>query len=134
MPTELKEMNKQEVLTHNGAEQTRPGKVFVPRTDIYESQDHLLLLADMPGVGQDSVDITLERNILTIHGRVDPPEFEGYSLTYSEYGIGDYHREFALSNEIDREGIQASVRNGVLRLVLPKSRSAMPRKITVEAE
>ncbi len=133
MPTELMETNKLEAV-QNGAEQTRPSKVFVPRTDIYESKDHLLLLADMPGVKQDAVDITLEHNILTIYGHVEPPHFENYSLTYSEYGIGDYRRVFTLSNEIDRAGIQASVKNGVLKLVLPKSKSAIPRKISVQTE
>ncbi len=134
MPTEVMEANKQEAVVQNGAEQTRPHKLFVPRTDIYESQDHLVLLADMPGVKQESVDVTLEQNILTIHGWVEPQKFEGYSLTYSEYEIGNYRRVFALSNEIDRQGIQASVRNGVLKLVLPKSKRAMPKKITVQTE
>lgn len=133
MPTELMETNKIEAI-QNGAEQTRPHKLFIPRTDIYESKEHLLLLADMPGVKQDSVDITLEHNTLTIYGQVEPPELKGYALTYAEYGIGDYRRVFTLSNEIDREGIQASVKNGVLKLVLPKSKNALPRKITVQTE
>lgn len=133
MPAELMETNKIEALP-NGTEQTRTKQLFVPRTDIYESKDHLLLLADMPGVKQDRVDITLEDNILTVYGHIDPPDFDGYILTYGEYGIGDYRRVFTLSNEIDREGIQASVRNGVLKLVLPKSKSAVPRKIAVKTE
>ncbi|SRR5579883_2255807 len=127
------DINKQEVL-EPGAEQTRNQKLFVPKTDIYESKDHLLLLAEMPGVSQDNIDVTLEQNVLTIYGRVDAPEFEGYSPAYTEYGIGDYRRVFALSNEIDREGIQASVKNGVLKLVLPKSREVLPKKITVQSE
>lgn len=133
MPAELMETNKIEAV-QNGTEQTRTQKLFVPRTDIYESKDHLLLLADMPGVKQDSVDITLEHNILSIYGHVEPPIFEGYTLTHCEYGIGDYRRVFTLSNEIDRQGIQASVKNGVLKLVLPKSKSAIPRKIAVKME
>jgi HSP20 family molecular chaperone IbpA len=133
MPTELMDTNKVEAV-QNGAEQTRTNKVFVPRTDIYESKDNLLLLADMPGVKQDAVDITLEQNILTIYGHVEIPKFEEYTLTYAEYGIGDYRRVFTLSNEIDRDGIQASVKNGVLKLVLPKSKNAIPRKITVQTE
>lgn len=133
MPTGIMETNKVETV-QNATEQTRTNKVFVPRTDIYESKDHLLLLADMPGVKQDAVDITLEHNILTIHGHVEPPKFEEYSLTYAEYRLGDYRRVFTLSNEIDRDGIQASVKNGVLKLILPKSKNAIPRKITVQAE
>lgn len=134
MANELMEMNKQEVMSRDNAEQTRPQKLYTPATDIYETQEQLIVLADMPGVKQDGVDITLEQNILTIYGHVDQPEFPGYSLTYAEYGMGSYRRVFALSNEIDREGIQASVKNGVLKLILPKSKRAMPRKISVKVE
>ncbi|MBY0551354.1 MAG: Hsp20/alpha crystallin family protein [Candidatus Obscuribacterales bacterium] len=135
MPSELMEINnKGELGTQIAAEQTRPNRLYVPRTDIYESPDHLLLMADMPGVKQDAVDITLEQNVLTIYGRVDLPEFPGYNLSYAEYGVGDYRRVFALSNDIDREAIQASVKNGVLKLILPKSKRAMPRKIAVQSE
>ncbi len=134
MPNELLEMNRQEVASQGSAEQTRTHKLYTPITDIHESKEQLVLLADMPGVKQDGVDITLEQNILTIYGHVDQPELPGYTLTYAEYGIGSYKRVFALSNEIDREGIQASVKNGVLKLVLPKSKRAIPRKIAVQAE
>jgi len=134
MPNELMEMNKQDVASQGTAEQTKTYKVFTPITDIHESKEQLVLLADMPGVKQDGLDITLEQNILTICGYVDQPELPGYNLTYAEYGIGSYKRVFALSNEIDREGIQASVKNGVLKLVLPKSKRTMPRKIAVHAE
>lgn len=134
MANELMEMNKQEVMSRDNAEQTRPQKLYTPATDILETQEQLIVLADMPGVKQDGVDITLEQNILTIYGHVDQPEFPGYSLTYAEYGMGSYRRVFALSNEIDREGIQASVKNGVLKLILPKSKRAMPKKISVQVE
>lgn len=134
MANELMEMNKQEVMSRDDAEQTRPQKLYTPATDIHETQEQLVLLADMPGVKQDGVEITLVQNILTIYGHVDAPEFRGYNLTYAEYGMGGYRRVFALSNEIDRDGIQASVKNGVLKLILPKSKRAMPRRITVQAE
>ncbi len=134
MPNELMELNKQEVVGQSSAEQTRSTKFYTPITDIHESKEKLVLLADMPGVKQDGVDITLEQNILTIYGHVEQPKLPGYKLTYAEYGVGSYKRVFALSNEIDREGIQASVKNGVLKLVLPKNKRAMPRKIAVQAE
>jgi len=135
MPQEVMEAQKkeQEDKKTNG-EQTRAGKVFVPRADIYETQEQLLVLADMPGVKEDGLDITLEQNILTIYGKVEPPQLDGFTLTYSEYGVGDYRRVFTLSNEIDRDGIQATIKNGVLKLVLPKSKGAMPRKIAVTVE
>ncbi|HNB21115.1 MAG TPA: Hsp20/alpha crystallin family protein [Candidatus Melainabacteria bacterium] len=128
------ENQKLQVSQKPEAEQTRAGKVFVPRADIYETQEQLLILADMPGVVEDGVDITLEQNILTIYGRVEEPKLEGYTLAYSEYGVGDFRRVFALSNEIDRDGIQATLKNGVLKLALPKSKRAMPKKIAVSVE
>lgn len=134
MPNDVMETNKQGIVTRNNAEQTRPQKLYTPATDIYETQEQLVLLADMPGVKQEGVDITIEQNILTIYGHVEQPEFPGYELSYAEYGMGSYRRVFVLSNEIDRDGIQASVKNGVLKLVLPKSKRAIPRKITVQAE
>ncbi|CAN5296818.1 N/A [soil metagenome] len=139
MPTELMDAKQKEVVNETSSEQTKARPAFVPRTDIYESKDHLVLLTDMPGVSQDSVDITLERNVLTIHGRVDEPKAdlsgkEGYTLTYSEYSMGDFRRVFTLSNEIDREGIQATMKNGVLRLVLPKSQRAIPKKISIQSK
>lgn len=106
-------------------------QVYVPRADIYESGDQLVVLADMPGVRQESIDITIEQNILTIYGKVEEPQLEGYNLVYSEYGVGDYRRVFTLSNEIDKDGIQATIKNGVLRLLLPKSKASLPRKISV---
>lgn len=134
MQNDLMEMNKQEVVAQDSAEQTRLQKLYTPATDICESREQLVLLSDMPGVKQDGIDITLEQNILTVYGQVEQPEFPGYSLSYAEYGIGSYKRVFALSNEIDREGIQASVKDGVLKLVLPKSKRAQPRKIAVQTD
>ena len=132
MSTELMDAKQKKVVQSNGAEDTKAHPVYVPRTDIYESKENLLLLTDMPGVEQKSVDITLERNILTIVGRVNVPTVEGYKLTYSEFGIGDFRRVFTLSKEIDRDGIQASMKDGVLKLILPKSQRAIPKKISIE--
>lgn len=134
MQAELMDAKQKEVANENSSEQTKSRPTFIPRTDIYESKDHLLLVTDMPGVDQDSVDITLERNILTIHGSVNPPAIDGYNLTYSEYSMGDFRRVFTLSNEIDREGIQASMKNGVLNLILPKSQRAMPKKVSIQSK
>lgn len=135
MTTEIIEHgnNKAELLEQNESEAKLTRKVFSPRTDIYESAENLILLADMPGVKQENIDITLEQNILTINARVEAQQYPGYSLVHAEYSSGDFRRVFALSNEIDRDGIQATVRNGVLRLVLPKSKGAVPRKIAVSA-
>lgn len=125
-------LKKQEARELSGAERTRTRRVFIPRVDIYETDDAVVLLADMPGVTEESVDITLEKNILTIVGYVDSEGYEGYGLAYSEYTEGDYERTFALSDEVERSEIEASLSNGVLRLTLPKAEEMRTRKIAVK--
>ena len=123
---------KQE-LTVEEAERTRSRRAYIPRVDIYETGDAIVLLADMPGVDENSVDITLEKRVLTINGYVEAEPPDNYSLAYAEYGVGDYQRHFTLSDEIEQEKIEATVKNGVLRLYLPKAGPAKTRKITVKA-
>lgn len=127
------DVQKQEQPQAEGVERTRPGKLYVPRVDIYATEDEMVVVADMPGVDETSVDITLEKNLLTITGTVTPDYPEGYNLAYSEYGIGDFQRSFTISNEVDRDKIEASVSNGVLSLHLPKAKVAQTKKITVKA-
>jgi HSP20 family molecular chaperone IbpA len=124
---------KQEVVAEDGVERTRSQRVYIPRTGIYEVDDAILVVANMPGVDESSVDITLEKNLLTIKGYVDAVVPEGYTLAYAEYEVGDYERSFTLSDEIDREHIEAEVKAGVLHLRLPKAEPVMARKIAVKA-
>ncbi len=126
-----KDLHKTENAT--ATERIRNIKTFVPRVDIYEAKDALFLIADMPGVDEKSVDVELEKNILTITGRVNIDETKDKSIVYSEYEVGDYERTFTLSGEIDREKIYATVKNGVLRLELPKTEKVKPKKIAVKA-
>lgn len=128
------EIEKQEVDASTEVETTRNTRTFVPRVDIYETEDTVVLLADMPGVNENSVDITLEKNILTINGYANPQAPDNFEPAYAEYRFGNYERTFALSDEVDREQIEATVKNGVLRLVMPKAEAAKTRKITVKAE
>jgi HSP20 family molecular chaperone IbpA len=116
-----------------GAERTRDRLAFVPRSDIYETGEGITVVADMPGVDETSVDIALENNVLTIRGYVEPVEPEGRSLAYSEYRVGDYERAFSLSDQIDQDGINALVKDGVLRLHLPKITEARRRTIAIRA-
>lgn len=127
------EVEKEEVATPEGAERTRECQCFVPRSDIYELDDQIIIVADVPGVSEKSVEITLEKDILTINAYVEPVEWEGYSLSYAEYGIGDYQRSFRLPDQIDRDNIEAVLKDGVLRLFLPKAPQAKTRKIEVKA-
>jgi HSP20 family protein len=114
-------------------ERTRSTNVYTPDVDILEKDDSIIVLADMPGVGESSVDITLEKDVLSIYAKVEPEVPEKHQLLHAEYGVGDYQRSFTISNEIDREKIEATVKNGVLRLVLPKAKAVQTRKISVQA-
>lgn len=115
-----------------GLESTRNVPVFIPAVDIYESENELTLLADMPGVAMDNIDIDLERDELTIRGSVKMESEPGQAILH-EYTVGDYYRQFSLSGAIDRDKIEASVKDGVLKLVLPKADVLKPRKISVKA-
>ena len=127
------EVKKQEVQIQEGTEHVRNQRVYIPNTDIYETDDKVFVIADMPGVDEKAVDINLDKSILTINGYVEPHPPEGYALAYEEYEIGDYQRRFTLSTEIDRDNIQAVVKDGILRLYLPKAKAAVTKKISVKA-
>ncbi len=128
----LKVKEKHEL--QNSAEQTKPGLVFTPDVDIFESETDLTLLADMPGVTSDSITIDLNGGILTLTGDVKPWENADEKDVLVEFEIGKYYRQFTLSEIIDQEKIEAKLENGVLRLTLPKAEKARPRQITVTAE
>jgi HSP20 family protein len=126
-------LHKQESVIPHGTERIQARKVYVPQVDILETEQALLLVSDVPGVVEGGVDITVEKNILTIKGKVQGEVPAGYKLSYEEYGVGDYERSFTLPNEIDREGIQATIKDGVLKLTLPKAKQAVTKKVTVAA-
>lgn len=128
-----KDIVKREAQTPTEIERTQNRQVFIPEVDIYEKDNLTILLADMPGVNEKSVDINLEKNVLTIRGRVSTNQDEAYKTVYSEYGLGDYERVFTLSSEIDINKIEASIKDGVLKLTLPKAEAARPKKIAVKA-
>ena len=130
-PKELQVKEKQEVTA--SAEQTRPGLVFTPDVDIFEKDDELILLADMPGVTADSLKIDLRDNTLTLSGNVEAKERKTEEDLIVEYQSGHYYRQFNMSEIIDQEKIEAQLTDGVLRLTLPKVAKATPRQITVKA-
>jgi HSP20 family protein len=113
-------------------ETTRPGTFFQPAVDIFETPEELVVVADMPGVPPDQVDVDVEGDELSIEGRVRPDEYEGLKPVYVEYGVGGFHRRFTLGEMIDRGNIKAQMKNGVLVLKLPKSDRARARRIAVE--
>ena len=126
---EIQVKPKQEVTS--SAEQTRPGVVFTPSVDIFETDRELTLLADLPGVTAENLTIDLRENTLTLTGEVASPQAASEQNVLIEYETGKYYRQFSLSNVIDQSKINAELTDGVLRLTLPKVEEAKPRKIEV---
>lgn len=136
MATASKE-SLQESRTYNRdelAEPTYPGHVFTPAVDIFESADAISVVADMPGVQPEDLKIDLEENILTLSGKVSESEQSEEEQVLQEYLIGSYYRRFSISNEIDQSKIDASLKDGVVHIVLPKADRAKPRQIAVRPE
>lgn len=126
---EMEIKNKSRSDVGAAAEITHEGPVFTPRVDIWETEKELTLVADIPGVEPSGLEIDLRDGTLTIVGKVTPEEERRYIL--KEFGVGNYYRQFTLSEVIDQEKISALVKNGVLTLTLPKVERAKPRKIQV---
>jgi HSP20 family protein len=111
------------------AEVTR-NVTYTPRVDILETENELLLFADLPGVKDEAVDIRFENGELTLHARRAPANVTGQWLWENE--IGDFFRAFRISEQVDAGKIWAELKNGVLTLHLPKVEAAKPRKIAVK--
>jgi len=126
---ELQAMEKQAVTSEVG-EFTREGVYFSPAVDIFDTEKELVLLADMPGVNAEHVEIDLREDTLTILGRVPQESAQGQALL-AEYKTGNYFRTFRITEIVDRTKITASISDGVLKLVLPKVEKAVPRKIPI---
>lgn len=131
---------EKDVQRHNGSadvtsiENTRGGRYYRPRVDIEERDGELLVLAEMPGVGADGVDVQFNDGVLTILGRAAERQPADTTYLSREYGVGDYYRSFQVSDQIDAQKISAEMTQGVLTLHLPKAAAARPRKIAVAAK
>jgi HSP20 family molecular chaperone IbpA len=112
-------------------EKTTPGRYYVPVADIFETEEALTLLLEMPGVAKDSIDVHVENDVLRVEGKIDYSAYKDVEPVYTEYNIGHYARGFTLSGKIDRGGISARLEDGVLTLTLPKAKEAQPRRIAV---
>lgn len=112
-------------------ESTVPGKFYVPSTDIHETREALILTMEMPGVEKKNVDIRLEKNVLSVEGRIDFAPYDDLEPVYTEYNVGHFRRSFKISNEIDQSKIAARLEDGTLTLDLPKIAEQKPRTITV---
>jgi HSP20 family molecular chaperone IbpA len=111
--------------------ESRPS--FPPPIDIHDGPEGLTLEADLPGATESNVHVQLEDNVLSLHARIDSPVPESARLIHQEYPVGDYHRSFILSDEVDRERITAELKNGVLRIFLPKADRARARRIEIKS-
>jgi len=129
--------DKSEIQTHEkkelsaNEEKTIPGKYYVPDTDIYETSDALMVIMEIPGVGNDNVDIRLDKDHLTINANINLDYYKNFKPVYTEYNVGHYNRSFVLSDKVDQDRIEANIKNGVLSLKLHKAEEAKPRKIPV---
>lgn len=130
---ELKVQQKQEV--EQKGEATKREKYYIPAVDIFETEDDVTVVAEMPGVTAQGIDVTLEDDVLTIRGTKQEQNMGSTGrVLLREYEPGNYMRRFTVAETIDQEKIKATVNNGMLRVVLPKAEPAKPRKIEVQAE
>jgi HSP20 family molecular chaperone IbpA len=112
-------------------EKTVPARYYIPSTDIYETDEALTLVMEVPGVEKKDVSVKLENDVLRVEGRIDFSKYEGLEPVYAEYNVGHYARAFTLSDKIDQEGISAELADGVLTLTLKKAKAALPRRIAI---
>ena len=112
-------------------EKTVPSRYYVPQTDIYETEDALTVVMEVPGVEKKDLEVHLENDVLRVEGRIDFGKYEGLEPLYTEYNVGHFARAFTLSRKIDQQQINAQVEDGVLKLTLKKAPEAMPRRISL---
>lgn len=126
---ELEVQQKKELVSKE--EKTTPARYYVPSTDIYETDDALTLVMEVPGVEKKDVDVRLENDTLRVEARLDFGKYEGLDPLYTEYNVGHFTRAFSLSSKIDQQQISAQLEDGVLTLTLKKLREAIPRQIAI---
>lgn len=125
----LEVQEKKELVSKD--ETTVPARYYVPTTDIYESDDTLTVVMEIPGVEKNSIDINVENDVLRVEGQISFGNYEGLEPLYTEYNVGHFARSFTLSNKIDQQQISAQLEEGVLTLVLRKAKEAQPRRIAI---
>lgn len=106
---------------------------LAPPTDIYETKDAVIMLLDMPGADPETLNVTLEQRVLAVSARSISTTPQGYTPVLVEYEDGNYERSFTLSDLVDEDHIDAVLKDGVLRLTLPKVTPGPPKKITVKS-
>jgi HSP20 family molecular chaperone IbpA len=112
-------------------EKTIPGRHYVPFADIYETDEELAVVMEMPGVEKKDLTVALENDVLKVDGQIDFAKYKDMEPVYTEYNVGHYTRSFTLSNKVDQDKISANLEDCVLTLTLPKAKHAQPRKIAI---
>jgi len=112
-------------------ERTVPGRFYLPPTDVWETEEALVVAMEVPGVAREAVEVEVKEDVLRVEARIDPAKYDGLEPVYAEYGVGHWARSFALSDRVDRERIGARLEDGVLTLTLPKAAAARPRRVEV---
>ena len=125
----LQPQEKKELVSKD--ETTVPVRYFVPTTDIFETEDGLTVVMEVPGVDRGAIDIGVENDVLKVEAKIDPSKYDGMEPLYTEYNVGHFARSFTLSNKIDQQQISAKLEDGILTLTLKKAKEAMPRKINI---
>jgi len=125
----LEVQEKKELVSKD--EKTAPARYYVPNTDIYETEEALTVVMELPGVERQAVDVNVENDVLRVEARIDSSKYEGLEPLYTEYNVGHFARTFTLSNKIDQQQISAQFDDGVLTLSLRKAKEAIPRRIAI---
>jgi HSP20 family protein len=134
MNTELQTTHRREPHVRGGDEQDRDPPFVVPPVDVYEDEAGITLLADVPGVSRDRLGVRVDGQDLVLEATASTAQPDGMQLVYGEAQFPSYRREFTLSSELDASRIEASLKDGVLRLVIPKLEAAKPRRIEVRVD
>jgi len=129
-----KTLQKRQTEAVEKVERTRDRKVFAPAVDIYETDEAIVLIAEMPGVDEKNIDVTLDNDVLTLRGQVNYDIPEDHELVYNEYALGDYERSFTVNEVIDADKIEAEYHNGILTVKLPKAEPVKAKKVQVKVK
>jgi HSP20 family molecular chaperone IbpA len=126
---DLEVQEKKELVSKD--EKTAPARYYMPPTDIFETENALTVVMELPGVEKQAINVNVENDVLRVDARIDFGKYEGLDPLYTEYSVGHFARSFTLSNKIDQEQISAQLNDGVLTLSLKKVKEALPRQIAV---
>lgn len=132
MSTQLLENQCKATNEVESSKKKTPQRLVIPRIDLFETANGYVLLADLPGVKGDQVEVTVEKDLLTLSGNVEQLDLEGFRRVYSDRPVTKYQGRFKLHKDIDRESIEAELKNGVLRLTLKKVAPAVKTSIAIK--